>query len=179
VLPADYAIRPLAPDDAPALAAAYDRNRAHLAPWEPIRDPSFFTADGQADVVARQLSLVRGGQSLSWVLTHGERIVGRANLNNIVRGVLSSGQLGYWVDHEHLGRGLAGEAVEHACRQAQALGLHRVEAGTMVRNMASQRVLVRCGFEQYGMAPKYLFLAGAWEDHNLYQRILHDEPPFS
>lgn len=177
MLPADYAIRPLAPDDAPALAAAYTRNREHLAPWEPVRDPSFFTVPGQADVVARQLSLVRGGFMAAWVLTHGEQVVGRVSLNNIVRGVLRSGQLGYWVDHEHLRRGLAAEAVEHACREAPALGLHRVEAGTMVANVPSQRVLLRCGFELYGMAPQFLFLAGAWQDHNLYQRILHHDPP--
>jgi [ribosomal protein S5]-alanine N-acetyltransferase len=179
VIPDGYAIRPLAADDAAALAAAYTRNREHLAPWEPIRDPSFFTLEGQTDVLARQLSLVRGGLLAAWVLTHGGDIVGRVNLNNIVRGVLCSGQLGYWVDHGHLGRGLATKAVEHACRQAPALGLHRVEAGTMVSNVASQRVLLRCAFEHYGTAPKFLFLAGAWQDHNLYQRILHDDPPLS
>lgn len=179
MLPADYAIRPLAEDDAPALAAAYTRNRDHLAPWDPVRDPSFFTAAGQADMVARQLSLVRGRLLAAWVVTHGEQVVGRVNLNNIVRGVLCSGQLGYWVDHEHLRRGLAAEAVEHACRHGRALGLHRVEAGTMVRNVASQAVLLRCGFERYGMAPRFLFLAGAWQDHYLYQRILHDDPPLS
>jgi [ribosomal protein S5]-alanine N-acetyltransferase len=26
------------------------------------------------------------------------------------------------------------------------------------------------------MAPRFLFIAGGWQDHNLYQRILHDEP---
>ncbi len=179
MIPDGYHIRPLAPDDAAALAAAYDRNREHLAPWDPVRDPSFSTAEGQVDVVTRQLSLVRGRLLAAWVLTHGDDIVGRVNLNNIVRGVQCSAQLGYWVDHEHLRRGLAAAAVDHACREAPALGLHRVEAGTMVSNEASQRVLLRCGFELYGMAPKFLFLVGAWQDHNLYQRILHDDPPLS
>ncbi len=98
------------------------------------------------------------------------------NLNNIVRGVLRSASVGYWVDAEHLGRGLASGAVEFACAQAQGRGLHRVEAGTMVHNVASQRVLERAGFEVYGMAPKFLFIAEAWQDHKLYQRILHDNP---
>jgi hypothetical protein len=26
------------------------------------------------------------------------------------------------------------------------------------------------------MAPEYLFIDDAWQDHNLYQRILHDRP---
>jgi ribosomal-protein-alanine N-acetyltransferase len=66
--------------------------------------------------------------------------------------------------------------VEFACAQAQGRGLHRVEAGTLLHNAASQRVLERCGFEYYGLAPKFLFIDGAWQDHKLYQRILHDNP---
>jgi [ribosomal protein S5]-alanine N-acetyltransferase len=110
------------------------------------------------------------------VLIHEDRVVGRVNLNNIVMGVLRSASIGYWVDAEHLGRGLAAGAVEYACAQAQGRGLHRVEAGTLLHNVASQRVLERCGFELYGMAPRFLFIAGAWQDHRLYQRILHDNP---
>ena len=175
-LPDGYAVRPLRSDDAPALAAAYTRNREHLEQWDPDRDPSFYTVAGQQDALDRQLSLVRGGLLGAWVLVHGDHIVGRVNLNNVIRGVLCSAAVGYWVDREHLRRGLARAAVEHACAGARELGLHRVEAGTMVHNVASQRVLLRAGFEQYGMAPRFLFVNGAWQDHNLYQRILHDDP---
>ena len=66
--------------------------------------------------------------------------------------------------------------MEFACAQAQGRGLHRVEAGTLVHNESSQRVLEACGFEYYGTAPKFLFINGAWQDHRLYQRILHDNP---
>ena len=103
--------------------------------------------------VAGQLASVGQGLVAAWVLTHGEQVVGRVNLNNIVMGVLRSASVGYWVDAEHLGRGLAAGAVEFACAQAQGRGLHRVEAGTLLHNTASQRVLERCGFELYGIAP--------------------------
>ena len=176
VLPDGYRIRPLHRDDAERMAAAYLRNREHLAPWDPKRDEAFYTVEGQQEAIARQLSLVKGRLLGAWVVVHDEEIVGRVNLNNLVYGVLCSGSLGYWVDHRHLRRGLAVAAVEHACEAALGLGLHRVEAGTMVHNVASQRVLLRTGFELYGMAPKLLYLAGAWQDHNLYQRILHDDP---
>jgi len=107
----------------------------------------------------------------------GGAVVGRANINNIVLGVLRSGTLGYWVDHMHLRKGLALAAVEHACAEALTLGLHRVEVGTLVHNQVSQSVLLRAGFEHYGTAPKLLFVAGEWQDHHLYQRILHNDPP--
>jgi ribosomal-protein-alanine N-acetyltransferase len=176
VIPDGYTVRPLAGVDAAALAAAYDRNREHLAPWDPVRAPSFYTVEVQQELVDRQLSLVRGGQLGAWLLEHDGDVVGRVNLNNVVRGVFASGSLGYWVDHAHLRRGLASALVDHACTRALELGLHRVDAGTLVHNVASQQVLLRNGFEQYGMAPKYLFIAGEWQDHNLYQRILHDRP---
>jgi len=176
VLPDGYAIRELALDDAAALAEAYRRNRAHLDPWEPARLESFFTEQGQTAAIVGQLAAVRSGILGAWLLLHGDRVVGRVNLNNIVLGVLRSGSLGYWVDAEHLGRGLARGGVEHVCAWALAHGLHRVEAGTMLHNAASQRVLAACGFEDYGLAPGFLFIDGAWQDHRLYQRLLHDRP---
>jgi [ribosomal protein S5]-alanine N-acetyltransferase len=176
VIPDGYAIRPLEPDDAEAMATAYHRNQEHLEHWEPARDAGFFTPEGQRDALARQLSLVQGGLLATWVITHSDQVVGRVNLNNIVRGVLQSGSLGYWVDRDHLRRGLATAGVLHACTEAaDRLGLHRVEASTMLHNEPSQRVLLNAGFERYGMAPELLFLDGAWRDHYLYQRILHDK----
>lgn len=52
------------------------------------------------------------------------------------------------------------------------LGLHRLQAETLVHNIASQRVLEKNGFSRYGMAPEYLKIDGAWQDHLMYQRIL-------
>jgi [ribosomal protein S5]-alanine N-acetyltransferase len=176
MIPDGYEIQELGADHVPALAAAYLRNRDHLEPWDPRRDESFYTEDGQQAAVAGQLASARNGLLAAYVLTRGDLVVGRVNLNNIVMGVLRSASVGYWVDAAHLGRGLASGAVEFVCAQAQGRGLHRVEAGTMLHNVASQRVLERTGFETYGLAPQYLFLGGAWRDHKLYQRILHDNP---
>jgi ribosomal-protein-alanine N-acetyltransferase len=176
VIPDGYTVRPLAQSDAEALAAAYSRNREHLAPWDPVRPSEFYSVEGQQDAIARQLSLVGGGLLGTWVLEHDGDIDGRVSLNNLVRGVLASAAVGYWVDHRHTRRGLASALVEHACAEALTMGLHRVEAGTMLHNIASQRVLLRTGFSRYGTAPQFLFIGGAWQDHHLYQRILHDNP---
>ena len=50
-------------------------------------------------------------------------------------------------------------------------GLHRLEAGTLVDNHASQRVLEKNGFERYGLARKLLKINGEWRDHVLFERI--------
>ena len=57
LLPAGYSIRPPRIEDAEAMAAAYQRNREHLAPWDPVRPEEFYTARGQQ--VALQHQLVR------------------------------------------------------------------------------------------------------------------------
>ena len=170
---AGYDVRPLTVDDAAALAKSYLRNREHLAPWEPRRRPEFFTESSQRADAEAKLAAAAAGQQDPWVIWHGEEVVGRVNLTNIARGVFQNASLGYWVDHRHTGRGVARAAVWFALQRATELGLHRVEAGTLVHNEPSQVVLRRCGFSEYGRAPQYLFIAGAWQDHLLFQRILH------
>ncbi|MEV7192731.1 GNAT family protein [Streptomyces sp. NPDC093510] len=173
----DVLIRPVVLDDAEALARAHRRNRAHLAPWDPARTAAFFTTEGQAERVMAQLAEGREGRSAHWVLVSAGEIIGHAALSNIVLGPVRSANLGYWIDAEHVGRGLASAAARHVCEAADGqLGLHRVEAGTLLHNTASQRVLAKCGFEEYGIAPGYLFINGAWRDHRLFQKILNDRP---
>ena len=163
--------------DAEQLSVAYQRNRAHLAPWEPWRQEGFFTAAGQAASIESKLALFIAGSDVPWVLLDEERdkgrVVGLMTLSGIVRGPFLSGHLGYWVDEEYNGRGIGSAAVAHAVGAAQGeLGLHRIQAATLPHNRASQKILKRSGFEEIGLAPSYLKIAGTWQDHILYQRIL-------
>lgn len=169
----DIVLRLASERDADALADAYERNRQHLAEWEPVRSDGFFTAAHQATVVATQLDQHAAGSCLPLVLSVGGRIVGRVNVSNIVRGPFLSGSVGYWVDGSHTGRGVASAALEAVIAHSrEELGLHRLEASVLPRNMASRRVLDRAGFEAIGLAPAYLKIAGEWQDHLLTQRIL-------
>jgi ribosomal-protein-alanine N-acetyltransferase len=176
VLPEGYEIRPLCEDDAPALTATYVRNRDRLAPWEPVRPDAFFTEAGQLASVRSKLAATEAGEVDTWVLHRAADVVGQLTISNITRGVLQSANVGYFVDQDHLGRGLATGMVEHAVQRADEMGLHRLEAATRVDNVPSQRVLLRAGFTHYGTAERFLFIAGRWQDHQLYQRVLNDRP---
>ena len=78
--------------------------------------------------------------------------------------------MGYWVGAGDNGRGLATAAVRDVVRVAfEDLGLHRVQAETLLHNARSQRVLERAGFVRFGVAPAYLRIAGRWQDHAVYQ----------
>ncbi|KQO03661.1 acetyltransferase [Arthrobacter sp. Leaf234] len=172
-LPSGTTLRLLVSTDAAELAAAYRRNRAHLAPWEPLREEGFFTADGQAGAVAARLAGLASGTDAPWVLEAEGRIVGTVTLSGIVRGPFLSAHVGYWVDAALQGRGVASAAFREVLTVARDdLGLHRVQASVLPHNTASPALLDRADFTLIGSAPSYLRIAGRWQDHLLYQRIL-------
>ncbi|MGW3203696.1 GNAT family N-acetyltransferase [Streptomyces sp. NPDC001135] len=165
--------------DADALCTAYVDNREHLRPWEPRRPESFFTGAGQRERTEGLLRLFSAGAAVPLVLEAADgRIAGTITLTGIVRGPFCSSSLGYWVAADRQSRGLATAAVERVCRIARdTVGLHRIEASTLLANTGSQRVLTKTGFEPVGLAPKYLHIDGEWRDCRLFQRILHDRDP--
>lgn len=109
------------------------------------------------------------------MLLDGDRVVGTMTVSGIVRGPFLSGNLGYWVDGTCTGRGVATAAVAHVLAACAEEGLHRVQAGTLVHNTASQTVLRRNGFERIGLARRYLRIAGTWQDHVLFERLLGED----
>ncbi|MFF1835905.1 GNAT family N-acetyltransferase [Streptomyces sp. NPDC058231] len=176
---AEVRLRPATPDDAASLAESLTRSRTYMRPWEPARPDDFYTEEGQRERLADVLADREAGRAMRWVLADAEdRAVGSFTLSGIVHGAFCSAVLGYWVDVTYAGRGLATAAVERICAVARdGLRLHRIEAGTVLDNVASQRVLAKCGFEEFGTAPRFLHIDGEWRDHRLFQRILHDGPP--
>ena len=176
-LDAEHILRPIREGDGAALARAYTANREHLAPWEPTRDAVFFTAGWQEDDAGRCVADAADGRSARFVVESDDgEIRGRVNLNNVVRGAFRSADLGYWIAASRQGRGLAGSGVSAVLGFARhELALHRVQAATLVHNAASQRVLAAAGFERIGFAPRYLRIAGSWQDHVLFQHLLDGE----
>lgn len=167
------ATRLVTPEDVPVLAELLSVNRDFLAPWEPIREDDYFTVDGQQAVIQAALERHEEGSTLPHVIVADSgRVVGRITLNEIVRGPFQSCSLGYWVSASDNGCGVATTAVRDIMRVAfDELGLHRIQAGTLLHNVRSQRVLEHNGFVRFGVAPEYLNIAGEWQDHALYQVV--------
>jgi GrpB-like predicted nucleotidyltransferase (UPF0157 family)/L-amino acid N-acyltransferase YncA len=158
--------------DADALAALYAANRDYLRRFEPRRPDAFFTAAGQAERARAEAANAQAGRRYAHVILDATEIAGTIAIDNIVRGAGQMATIGYWVDQSRAGRGLATRAVAAAVETAfEPLGLHRVQAGTLLDNRASQRVLEKNGFERFGVAPRYLNIADRWQDHVLYQRL--------
>ena len=157
-------IRPLVESDASALLELRLANREFMAPFDPVRPASYFTLEHQTE-------LARNEQGVAFAVLDDGALAGKITLSNVSFGAFRSANVGYWIDERRNGRGLASravaEVVEHAFGQ---LGLHRLEAGTLVDNLASQRVLEKNRFERIGLARNYLRINAAWRDHMLFQR---------
>ena len=157
----------------PALAepasAFYRRNRAAFAPFDPVQPQEFFTAEGQAERLAFDLAQAEAGRSFRFLLVqprHPGRIIGLAGLNEIVRGAFQSCFISYKLDHTLWGQGYGAEAIAALTEWGfRNLGLHRVEANIMPRNLPSRRAAAKAGFEEEGLARRYLKINGVWEDH--------------
>lgn len=93
-------------------------------------------------------------------------IVGGVNINNIVRGTLQNGTLGYTAYASTTGRGYMTEGlgllIQHAFGE---LGLHRLEANIQPDNASSLNLVKRLGFEREGYASAFQFINGEWRDH--------------
>ena len=165
--------RPLELDDAAELGALFLANLDFLAPWEPRRPDPYATPAGQrAAVESAVAQRASGGAVPLVVLDRSGAIVGRLTIASIIRGAFQSCSVGYWLAERAQGQGLATAALREAVALAFGdLRLHRVQAETLLHNARSQRVLQRVGFEEYGRAPSYLQIAGAWQDHVLFQLL--------
>jgi ribosomal-protein-alanine N-acetyltransferase len=164
-------LRPLDDGDAGELLALLLTNRAFLEPWNPRSAPGYYTLEGVlADIRdKRRQQEADGVYSLGICAREGGALLGRITLSRITRGPFQNAGMGYWLDEGHNGRGLMSEAVTAVLGYAFGpLGLHRVEAATLLHNAGSQRVLLKNGFVRIGVSPRYLQIDGRWQDHVLF-----------
>ena len=156
--------------DAPELLRYRVANRAHLAPWEPLREEAFYTLGQCVQAVAewREHARLDRGYPLL-VFDRDEReVLATLTFANVVRGAFQACHLGYGTAARVQGQGLMHEALQASLAWAFGeLDLHRVMANYLPGNERSARLLARLGFEREGYAKRYLQIAGVWEDHVL------------
>ena len=155
-------------------------NEDWLRPWEPSASQPWDVRHSPAAFRAMRRVLAqraRLGTSLPFAIHVEGRLAGQVTIDNVVRGALRSGYLGYWIDRSVAGRGMASLAVALVCDHAfGAVGLHRVQADIRPENLPSQRLVERLGFRQEGLLRRYLEIDGDWRDHLAYALLAEDLP---
>ena len=155
-------------------------NEDWLRPWEPSAAQAWEVRHTPATYRAMRRMLAqraRMGTSLPFAIRVEGRLAGQVTLDNVVRGALRSGYLGYWIDRSVAGRGMASLAVALVCDHAFGpVGLHRVEADIRPENGPSRRLVEGLGFRQEGLLRRYLDIDGDWRDHLAYALLAEDVP---
>ena len=104
-----------------------------------------------------------------------KRLVGVANISNIVRGFFQSAYLGYYVFKPFVNKGYMTEALHAVLKEAfTKLCLHRLEANIQPSNKPSKRVVQNLGFRLEGYSPRYLQIEGKWQDHERWAITIED-----
>lgn len=138
-------IRVLEPDDAEEVFALVGSERDRLRPWMP-----WVESTTGPDVVREFIEGCRSTGSLDGLGIYvSGAYVGGAGLRLDRRGV--DGELGYWIDAAHEGRGLVTRVcralIEHAFGE---MGLHRVTICAAPDNARSRAIPERLGFAEEG-----------------------------
>jgi ribosomal-protein-alanine N-acetyltransferase len=156
---------------APVVATYLKTNRAFLAPWEPTRPDSFFTADHWREQIPRNHAEFRAGAAVRLFVTMRsapQLVIGMVNVTGIARGPAQFGYVGYSLAETLQGYGFMAEALKAAIAYMfDEWRLHRLMAAYMPHNVRSANVLKKLGFAVEGHARDYLRIAGRWEDHVL------------
>ncbi len=167
------------PGLAPAVCEFQRRNRQHFAPWDPPTADSFYSLEAQSLRVANGVTAFQNDTAYRYWLIDASRaggarlpssdvdVIGSLHFSQVSRGAFQSAMLGYALDEAHVGQGLMSEAIVAGLEEmfSSRVNLHRVQAAYRPENVRSARVLERLGFRPEGLAPDYLYIAGAWRDH--------------
>lgn len=171
-------LRPLSRRDGPAWREVRSRNTAWLLPWDATVPPGGFGRPPSFGGLVRQLRrAARRGTSMPFAILVDGRFRGQLTVSNIVRGSAHFASVGYWLDREVAGRGLAPRAVAMVIDHCfEAAGLHRIEIAVRPENTNSLRVVEKLGLTEIGLAPRFLHIDGEWRDHRIYA-VTREEAP--
>lgn len=160
------------PENAEEVLEYYIRNKEYLKPFEPARDDSFYTLEVQRRDIIENYKQYLNGTGINLGIFKDNKFIGKIRVSNIVIGVFKNSFIGYSIDRAEQGNGYMKEAVKLTSEYVfGSLGLHRIEATTLVDNYKSQAVLLACGFKEIGISEKYLFINGEWRDHKIFYKI--------
>ena len=149
----------------------------HLIPWEPVRAEDHLSRKAFTNRVYWAARAEQQGTALPLFLIRrsDQAILGALTLDNIRRGPVQAGTVGYWIGAAHARQGFMREAIAAVVHHAfTAMDLSRIEAACLPENSASRGVLEKTGFKYEGVAQAYLQINGRWRNHVLYANLRGD-----
>lgn len=164
----DLLVRRWVPSDAANLHEAITRNVEHLRPWMPWIAFEPQTIDQRGDLIAGwERNWELGGDVVLGVFLDGV-VVGSTGLH---RRLGPDGlAIGYWIDGDHIGQGLAPRVAGLLTARALTLpAITHVQIHCDEANKASARVPEKLGFTYVGNVPAPVLAPGETGSQRLYR----------
>lgn len=152
-------------------------NQDFMKEWSPTTDSSFYENENLEKIIFDEIKQNENKSALKLhlFLKKENKLIGSISLSNIVYGPFLSCFLGYKLHKDYLKKGYMSEALEKIINIAfDEFKLHRIEANIIPKNIASQKLVQKFGFENEGLSKKYLKINGVWEDHYHYVLLNKD-----
>lgn len=174
-----------------------ETDRLRLRPFTVADAPIVEVLAGAWEVAATTLHIPHpypSGVAEEWILTHGpdaergdaltwavtrrtdEALLGaiRLGLNKTHR----RAEMGYWLGVPFWNQGYTSEAARRVVAHGfTRLGLQRIQATCLPRNVASARVMVKAGLRYEGLLRGYVRKGETYEDIAIYAVLRHDAAP--
>lgn len=170
------ALRYYRPGDVAAVFEAVDESRAEIGAWMDWCHADYAPRDAETWVASQPVLRASGDHPMVIVDADTDRLLGSSGLNQ-VNAIHGFANLGYWVRTSATGRGVASRAARLvSIAGLSALGLHRIEIVTDVRNTASIRVAEKTGALRESVARNRLRHGGESHDACMFSLVKDDLP---
>lgn len=139
--------------------------------WDPHPDANYTLR-----YISYILPKYRSGDFHDWAVIHKEhrKMIGTCGFTSF-NFAHNSGEIGYVLNREYWGCGLAAEAVRAVMRAGfMDLNLHRLEAKYMEGNERSRRVMEKCGMSFEGMRREAMYIKDKYRNIGVCS-ILYEE----
>lgn len=153
-----------------------NKNREFHQAYEPIRPEEYYSNKfwesrileiKETELFDRNLQL--------FLIDSTQSVIGYLQFSNIVRGAFQACHLGFLLAEMEQGKGFMFEALNAAIHYMfNERNIHRIMANYLVKNIRSERLLMKLNFEKEGLAKDYLLINGKWQNHMLTSLINKD-----
>ena len=105
-----------------------------------------------------------------------KNLLGGINISNIERGVMQTGNIGYWLGKDFISQGYMYESISTLLPYIfSQMKLNRLQAYTLEENYSSRKLLESLNFKEEGILRKSMKINNVWRDHILYSRLKNED----
>ncbi len=127
--------------------------------------------EAEKDFLRQNSEKRKNNEEFNYAILFNGELVGGCGINiNQFRTFI--GEIGYFLDEEYWGKGIATKAIKLLEKIGfQKLGLKRIEILMDPRNRGSEKVAIKCGFSKEGTMKKANKNGDEYTDAHLYAKI--------